>query len=56
MKFNNGTSPLLNFHLTPGNETSPCLDIRYAPSFESKKYYPLSIQPEKGCDSYGSVN
>ena len=56
MKLNNGTSPLLNFHLTPGSETSPCLDIRYAPSFESKKYYPLSIQPEKGCDSYGSVN
>lgn len=25
------------------------------PEFQSKKYYPLSIQPEKGCDTYGSV-
>ncbi|CAD8080370.1 unnamed protein product [Paramecium primaurelia] len=55
-KYRNGSTPLINFHIVPGiHSNSMCLNSNLQPKFQSGKYYPLAIVPEKGCDKYGNT-
>ncbi|CAK90498.1 unnamed protein product (macronuclear) [Paramecium tetraurelia] len=55
-KYRNGSTPLINFQIVPGvSPNSMCLNSQVQPKFQSGKYYPLNIVPEKGCDKYGNT-
>lgn len=49
--------PLVNFELVPGEASnSECFNKDLGPQFQSKKFYPLSRVPQKGCDDYKSLH
>ncbi|CAD8183343.1 unnamed protein product [Paramecium octaurelia] len=55
-KYRNGSTPLINFQIVPGvHPNSMCFNSKFQPKFQSGKYYPLAIVPEKGCDKYGNT-